>query len=74
MNRGVAKVAIGKTSESIQDYMKLIEINPYDPLVYANLGNAYKLKFDNKKACENWNKSLKLGNENVRERIEINCQ
>jgi tetratricopeptide (TPR) repeat protein len=74
MNRGVAKMAIGKNSEAIEDYKKSIEINPEYPLVYANLGNAYQLNFDNEKACENWQKSLELGNENVRERIEINCK
>jgi len=74
MNRGVAKMAIGKTVEAIEDYKKSIELNPSYSIVYANLGNAYKLIFDNENACLNWKKSLELGNENVRERINQNCQ
>jgi tetratricopeptide (TPR) repeat protein len=74
MNRGVAKMGIRKTSEAIEDYKKSIEINPNNPIVYANLGNAFKLKYDNENACLNWGKSLELGNESVRQRIELNCK
>lgn len=74
MNRGVAKMKIGQNSDAITDYKKSIEINPNNPVVYANLGNAYKLNFDNQNACKNWKKSLELGNENVRQRISMNCE
>ena len=56
------------------DYIKSIEIKPDYPIVYANLGNAYKLKGDNEKACENWKKSLELGNRNVELRLNLNCE
>src|SRR5687768_4606988 len=51
MNRGVVKMAIGRTLEAIEDYEKSIELKPDYPIVYANLGNAYKLIFENEKAC-----------------------
>ena len=74
MNRGIAYMKIQRYSEAIKDYEKSIKIKADYPIVYANLGNVYKLKNDNEKACLNWKKSLDMGNKEVLERIKQNCK
>ena len=74
MNRGVAYMEIKQYSKAIIDYKKSIEIKSDYALVYANLGNVYKLGNDIENACLNWKISLNLGNQNVKQRIELNCK
>lgn len=73
MNRGVMNSALGNYEESMNDYSKSIEIEPDYPIVYENLGNLYELKSDTTLACENWKKSLEMGNDKVSKRIDQTC-
>lgn len=59
-NRGTAYAALGKYGQAIEDYNKVIEINPADANVYYNRGIAYAALGNYGQAIEDNNKFIEI--------------
>ena len=59
-NRGTAYAALGKYGQAIEDYNKVIEINPADANVYYNRGIAYAALGKYGQAIEDNNKFIEI--------------
>jgi len=65
-NRGVYYRSIKQNDKAMQDYNKVIEINPQYPLTYNNRGNIYFDQMKDDLALADYNKALQLDPENVK--------
>jgi len=60
-NRGLLYYKLSENEKAIEDYSKAIELDPKNPIFYANLTLAYYYEKDFDKACESLSKSEQLG-------------
>jgi len=65
INRGVANGKLGKLDDAIQDFEKAKKTNPEKASVYTNIGRAYMLKNDYKKAINYLNEGIKIDNKSI---------
>ena len=72
-NRALNKAKIGKHTDAIADFTKVIKINPNDN-AYFNRGLSKDFLGDRKGACSDWREALQLGNISVVFRISQYCE
>ena len=65
-NRGFAYDEKGDHDKAIEDYNKIIELNPEDADAYLNRGNAYYGKGEFDRAIEDYSKAIELNPEYAR--------
>ncbi len=73
-NIGVAQHFKGNLSEAIIFYRKALLMAPENSIIFLNLGIANIELGNLDKGCQYLNNSLKLGNSEAKEKIEINCK
>jgi tetratricopeptide (TPR) repeat protein len=66
ISRGSAMNRKSMFNEAIVDFNRALEINPKEPEAYNNRGFAKKGLGDKEGACEDWQMSKKLGNEEAK--------
>ena len=72
-NQGVEKYEAGNYQGAINDFTKVIEINPQYANAYLNRGIARELVNDLEGACDDWRKAVDLGNERPAEWVKKQC-
>jgi len=73
MNRGNCYVMLKEYSSAIADYSAAIALDPANSDAYYNRGAAYQLAGD-KKACNDWQKALSLGNKKAGNVLKEYCK
>jgi len=56
-----AELESGKLDEAIAEYQRILKINPQYPLVHYHLGQAYERKGQRKKARDEYQQFLRVG-------------
>lgn len=69
-NRGTAYALLKKYDLAISDFNKALKYNPNDLLILYYQGEVYLAKGENSKACDNFIKSKKLGNNQIDDVIQ----
>ncbi len=57
---------------AIDDYTKLIELDPKNSDAYFNRGTAYSMTGDNR-MCDDWRKAASMGNSKAAASLQQNC-
>lgn len=63
-DRGISYAKIGDSRRAIEDFNRVIEINPNEPTLYYNRGLALKQMGDPRRAIEDYTKAIDLGIKN----------
>ena len=58
---------------AIEDYTKVIELNPSYTIAYSNRGNSKRSLEDLNGACADWRKAASLGHSNSAEWVREQC-
>ena len=60
LHRGNAYSALKRYEEAIENYRKVISLNPDDPSPYSNLGAVYSDRGQHDQALANYNKAIEI--------------
>ena len=72
-NRAYEKAENGDHIGAMEDYTKVIEINPKDAEAFANRGITKESIGDIDCACSDWAKAARLGDTNSAEWVRLDC-